>query len=167
CTDFLEITQTLDNNNEEHRVANVKIELFNELEPTSNSSYHAGEEVILNPGFHAMNGAESHIFIEGCESYQGKNKIINYTFHKNDKPKNSSLKMSYYPNPVKNNVSFESVKEISKLAIYDNHYRIVHNSTNINTNSLNLNLNFLNKGNYLVKVVYSDNTEDSFILLKD
>ena len=54
-----------------------------------------------------------------------------------------------YPNPVKDNLHFETTKQILKAEIYDINGRII-NATGVNNNAINL--NGLKTGHYIVKI---------------
>ncbi len=66
CLENLFVNQTMLGGSTNNRQASLTITATNVIVATAAATYHAGNEVLLQPGFHAEMGAAFHGYIEGC-----------------------------------------------------------------------------------------------------
>ncbi len=82
-----------------------------------------------------------------------------------DESNKSTLR--YYPNPIKDILKISSEKNIRSLAIYSLDGKIVMNNLSFNNKSGDINLSTLKTGNYIVSVIFSDESAQSFKVIKE
>lgn len=66
CQDNLLVDQDVLGGNTDNRQAAITLTATNTLFNTASAVYHAGNQVLLQPGFHAQTGVAFHGYIEGC-----------------------------------------------------------------------------------------------------
>lgn len=71
--------------------------------------------------------------------------------------------LTYYPNPVKDNLNIKSTKEIAEVNIINLTGQVVKRDTIINDK---LNTSNLPSGTFIIKIIYKDNSSKSFKIIK-
>lgn len=94
--------------------------------------------------------------------------IDNIYFHKNtlgvDDINKNKASVSFYPNPVKDQLFVKSAAKVSSLEIYNVNGSLVKNVKNVSENAVNV--SDLSKGIYMVKVLFEDKTSTSQKIVK-
>lgn len=75
--------------------------------------------------------------------------------------------LRYYPNPIKDVLKISSEKNIKSLAVYSLDGKLVMNNLSFNNKSGDINLSTLKTGNYIVSVIFSDESAQSFKVIKE
>lgn len=80
----------------------------------------------------------------------------------------ANVKISAFPNPVKNALTVSGLKGGEQILLYDNTGKnMVNKLVPISANSISINLEFLQKGVYMLKVVANDANTVTQVVLKD
>lgn len=73
CPAHLIVTQDVSGGNTDYREAGQTLTATNTIFNNATAVYHAGQQVVLQPDFHAQNGAVFHAYVEGCSGvFQAK-----------------------------------------------------------------------------------------------
>ncbi|WP_312766671.1 T9SS type A sorting domain-containing protein [Epilithonimonas sp.] len=75
--------------------------------------------------------------------------------------------LRYYPNPIKDILKISSEKNIKSLAVYSLDGKLVMNNLSFNNKSGDINLSTLKTGNYIISVIFSDESAQSFKVIKE
>ena len=76
CQDNLVVNQDVPGGTTDNREANQTITATNTIFTNATAVYHAGNQVLLQPGFHAQSGSSFHAYVEGCSGvFQAKMQV--------------------------------------------------------------------------------------------
>lgn len=136
--------------------------LENTIDSGSTGIYHAGNTVLLNHGFHSMNGSKLRAYIEGCtDNFQGRISNSNPSNESND----IIDSLTIYPNPVTNGVLNinTTANDAKNVVVYDVLGKQVVNTT---ISGSTVNVANLKNGVYIVKITENGKTATRKLVIR-
>jgi hypothetical protein len=171
--DFTVISNVLPSNIDNKQASNT-ITASNKLYSTAKGSYHAGNAVILQPGFYAEFGSVFNAYIESCsgnfkslDDIAGADNEVEENIKSISEDVAKDFSIYVYPNPSKGlftvNFSDDSPKSIK---IVDGLGKLVFSKDNATGNLLNIDLSNNSQGIYYLNVISNNNKAGKLILLE-
>lgn len=162
CPECPNITTDVGANEDDEVQAEVCITASNTISGVNaTAAYHAGEEVLLEPGFEALSGTTDRFYIEGCSgTFQLRPGSADTDTNENDviEPVVSNG-FTVYPNPAFNELNIVSEKEnnIVNISLYAVDGKLILNMIPANnTTSTTVDISTVSKGLYLLSVQTGD-----------
>lgn len=128
----------------------------NDLYENTSTTYTATSDGVYYIGFHAYSNADAHLIF-----------IDNICIEESEMSVNDSAlsDISIYPNPVKDVLNINSVKDIDKVEIYNVSGQKLY-SQSFNTDETNIDMSSLSSGAYMVRVFLTTGAIETFKVLK-
>ncbi|MEM9687246.1 MAG: S8 family serine peptidase, partial [Bacteroidota bacterium] len=120
CQDNLVVNQDVLGGTTDNQEANQTITATNTIFTNATAVYHAGNQVLLQPGFHSQSGAEFHAYVEGCSGiFQAKMQVQDT---KTQEP------VTYVPEEQQNaQIDLEEVPDSREFIVFPNPFtEILH-----------------------------------------
>jgi|GEM_PF-887561 len=164
CPDNLDITAEVLSPNVDVQVASNSITASNIINSGATAIYHAGNFVLLKPGFFAKTGSDFHAYIEGCKALENITQPINdnYIFDPNADPNNmkvlakDNIQKAIQISPNPNNGLFKvslNKAHSGSVQIIDMNGKVVNEKSFKNEKEINLEIQSLPSTTYIVKVM--------------
>ena len=149
---------------QDNRQAESKIEATNIVYTGAGAIYHAGDEVILNPGFEAEFDSRFAAYIEGCTD--------DFVYRNGNSPTTPKQEikegLTIMPNPSNDFVKVQLKDDLfMRVTITSIERRVVLDKQVKSTKSMKVNVNNFQKGIYIVNVQSDDGKIYSSKLIKE
>jgi len=142
----------------------------------SNVTYRAGNQVVLNTGFQALNGSIFNAFIHPCSGgtnsfYKPQIEADDVFFRNEEQEEQADKKLfnqdipndvSIFPNPTTGKLNIESRFVIYGISIYDFTGRLIMHNDKVDNNKVTVSIKGKSPGIYLVRV----NGKNNYVIKK-
>ena len=171
-----EITITHNISNDATISANERIVASSKISTGVNAVFAAGTEILLQSGFHAVNGSSFSAVIQPCNNIQNLNSAkrtskiqSNYEILESNNIENVNF-LSIYPNPASSKVTIIIEQGLNKepcsIMIVDSYGRMMYYIDNNITNSVEVQLEDWPSGVYFGRIQKRDNNRTFKIIKK-
>ncbi|MFT5822281.1 MAG: hypothetical protein ACI8ZM_003537 [Crocinitomix sp.] len=177
CADDLVITVNVNFGDVDHQEAELTITASNDIASGGEAIYHAGDEVLMIPGFTSVSGSAYRAYIEGCTGTYilspetGGEGIDDPEYVKAPKPKmveyfdekQAAIELTVFPNPTSDifNVKLNEGALINnfEVRIYSMSQGLVSvsNFNDRNANSFQIDISDFAPGVYFIEVIDTEN----------
>ncbi|MXN92701.1 T9SS type A sorting domain-containing protein [Flavobacterium sp. Sd200] len=129
CTTNLVLTSPTDDvsTTQDNRQAEYSITASNTIVSNAVGYYHAGETVVLKPGFHSANGSKFRGYIEGCDAplIEMRTTLTNDEIRKEKNLETNLFSIS--PNPATSVFTIQSTVNIKHITVTSLDGRVMYN----------------------------------------
>lgn len=176
CPQCPTVTTDVGSTNTDEIEAEVCIIALNTISDTASAIYHAGEEVLLQPGFEALSGTTDRFYIEGCTG-QFALRPGNDTGSVSEQPYTTNEEviesiadnLTIYPNPVQDKLTIQHGEaRVTTISLYGVDGKIILQLIpDGNTAATTINTSTIAKGIYILSVETNDGTITTAKIVKN